>query len=260
VAADRQGFGPRNLFCSATPTDHIKARRLERSAGSASGNTRTYQKQVLVKHNVVLYFLPIFNREYESLLSYVNRHNLLHFAPLEQIVVFAHLQGCIISNMTRDVTEYSIRPNAAYHRNSWRWLFLGLVIINLGIALRLAWLGFWMILPFAVLDILAVMLVVYLMDRRSYYVEKIRITEDQLEIQHIQKGRDCDWQFPLYFARVELREPQHRWYPHRLLLGSSGEWVEVGSCLTDDERIRLAKELRLEIRQTLELSRQPDYT
>ena len=164
------------------------------------------------------------------------------------------------TGMTRKAAEFSIRPNAAYHRNSWRWLLLGLVIITFGIALRLAWLGFWMVLPFAVLDILAVMLVVYMINRRSAYVEKIRVTDEQLQIQHIQKGKDCDWQFPLYFARVELREPQHRWYPHRLLLGSSGKWVEVGSCLTDEERIDLAGEVRQEIRTALELARQPDFT
>ena len=162
--------------------------------------------------------------------------------------------------MSKNAVEFRVQPNSAYHRKSWRWLLAGLIVISLGIALRFAWLGLWMVLPFAILDILAVMLVVYLIDQRSAYVEKIRITDEQLEIQHIQKGKDQDWRSPLYFAQVELRQPQHQWYPHRLLLGSSGEWVEVGTCLTDDERISLAKEVRREIRQALASARLPQQT
>ena len=46
---------------------------------------------------------------------------------------------------------------------------------------------------------------------------------------------------------------QRRAYNRRLLIGSSGKWVEVGQCLTDEERESLANAVRTRIRQQLTL-------
>ncbi len=139
--------------------------------------------------------------------------------------------------------EFIIRPNSAYNRRSLIWVFALLAVLCMSIALRFAWLGYWMILPFAVLDIVAVGLLFYLLVGRWSYVEKILIQDDVVEIQHIQHKKNQNWQFPLHWVRVELKAPAHRWYPHKLLIGSKGEWIEIGQCLTDDERKSLAKAL-----------------
>ena len=127
--------------------------------------------------------------------------------------------------------------------------------MSVGIALRLALLGFWMVLPFAILDMLVVVLLLRMVQRRSSYIERVRIDGEHVEIYHIEKGKNQDWRFPLYWSRVELKKPGHHWYPHKLLIGSSGQWIEVGSCLTEDERMNLAKELKQEIRQALDQTR-----
>ncbi len=146
-------------------------------------------------------------------------------------------------------SEFVIRPNTAHHRTSWLWPYTLLVVICLGIALRFAWLGYWMILPFALLDMLAVGLVFKLLLDRSDYLEKLRIDERHLQIDHIQKNRNRQWRFPLHWVQVQLTTPDHRWYPRRLQLGYRGEWVEIGQCLTDDERTSLAESLVSEIKR-----------
>lgn len=125
----------------------------------------------------------------------------------------------------------------------------GLVVIGFGIALRLAMLGFWLILPFTILELGLVFYLVSLVRRRGSYVEKIRIDGERLTIHHLEPGKDQDWWFPLHWVRVDLRAPSHQWYPHRLLLGASGRWVEVGTCLTEEERHSLATAVRDEIRR-----------
>jgi uncharacterized membrane protein len=150
------------------------------------------------------------------------------------------------------ITEFNIRPNAGYPRPGWPWLMAGLVVIGLGIAIRLTLMGFWMVLPFTLFELALVYFLVRLVRRRGNYIEKIRIDGERLSIQHIQPGQDRDWWFPLHWVSVDLRAPRYRWYPHRLLLGASGRWVEVGACLTDEERLSLADAVREEIRRMRE--------
>mgnify|MGYP001815591025 FL=1 len=153
------------------------------------------------------------------------------------------------------LTEFNIRPNAGYPRPGWRWLMAGLVVVGLGIAIRLTMMGFWLVLPFTLLELALVFYLVRLVQRRGNYVERIRIDGERLSIEHIEPNANRDWWFPLHWVRVDLRAPSHRWYPHRLLLGASGSWVEVGTCLTDDERMSLAEAVEGEIRRL----RQPGH-
>jgi len=146
-------------------------------------------------------------------------------------------------------TEFRIQPNSACNDHSWRWLFAGLVIISFTIAIRLAVLGFWVVLPFTILEISGLALVLWIVLGKSAYVEKVLIDDDIVEIKHLEKGhltkgRNETWQFPLYWTQIKLSSPGHRWYPHRLILGCKGEWVEIGQCLTNDERRSLATAIR----------------
>ncbi len=133
---------------------------------------------------------------------------------------------------------------------------LGLVAIGFAIALRLAVLGFWLVLPFTLIELALVYYMVNRIQRHANYVEKIRIDGEQVAVFHLGPGsRYDDAQFPLYWVKVDLRASSHRWYPHRLLLGASGRWVEVGSCLTDTERGCLADA----VRQTIARYRMPEH-
>lgn len=143
-----------------------------------------------------------------------------------------------------DGAEFMIRPNSAFNTRSWRWVFSLLAVVCLGIAVRFALLGYWMILPFALLDVLAVGLVLLVMARRSAYAEKIIITWQSVTIRHVQRKNRQRWTFPLYWTQVRLEKPRHRWYAHRLLVGCKGRWVEVGQCLTESERSSLATSLK----------------
>lgn len=149
------------------------------------------------------------------------------------------------------MTEFNIRPNASFPRPGWRWLLLFLLLLSFAIALRLAWLGFWLVLPFTLLELGFLVWIIGLVRRQANYVERIRISGDKVQIAHLQKNHNRKWSFPLYWARVELKSPTHRWYPHKLLVGTSGQWIEIGQCLTDQERTDLAAAIRGEIQTQL---------
>lgn len=146
--------------------------------------------------------------------------------------------------------EFRVQPNAALRGTSWRWFVAALVVVSLLIAGRFALLGYWMILPFTVLELSVLGFVMWLIFNRSNYVEKIVVDHESVVIEHIQKNHDKQWQFPVHWTRVKLESPAHRWYPHRLVLGSKGEWVEVGSCLTDLERKALAQAVDRQVQKS----------
>ena len=149
--------------------------------------------------------------------------------------------------MNKDSTEFNIRPNAGFRRDNWKWLLAILIVVSLGIALRFAWLGFWVILPFTLVELGILVTLMELVKRRGNYIEKVTINEDSVEVFHLQVGNNKDWAFPLYWAKVDLKKPAHQWYPHKLLVGASGVWVEIGQCLTEEERIGLADAIQNEI-------------
>ena len=151
--------------------------------------------------------------------------------------------------MSSRQSEFIIRPNGSFHSRTWIWLVTLLAFIALGIALRFAILGYWLILPFALLDVLAVGTVFFLVARHSAYVERVVMSENRVEIFHIQDNADAKWEFPLHWTQIRLEHPRYRGYPARLLLGCKGKWVEIGHCLTDRERGALTQALEREFRR-----------
>ncbi|MXZ80756.1 MAG: DUF2244 domain-containing protein [Gammaproteobacteria bacterium] len=143
--------------------------------------------------------------------------------------------------------HFVIRPNSAFNRRQWPLLYVLLVVVCLGIALRFAVLGYWMILPFAVLDVIAVGLILYLIARGTAYKERVIVTGDQVVVRHVEKNNRRRWAFPVHWVQVRLEPPGHRWYLPRLLLGCKGTWVEIGRCLTGCEREALATAISKQI-------------
>ncbi len=152
-------------------------------------------------------------------------------------------------NQISPSTEFDIRPNASIKRPGWPWLMGGLVIIGVGIASRLALMGFWLVLPFTLVELGLVYYLVDLVRRSGNYRETIRIDGENVRVAFMEPGKTRARRFSVYWVQVYLKPPTHRWHPWRLLLGASGRWVEVGSCLTEAERSSLAEAVRREIRR-----------
>jgi uncharacterized membrane protein len=77
------------------------------------------------------------------------------------------------------------------------------------------------------------------MDETQVVVEKGRQRRRGSE----RGGPESRISFPRAWARVELRA-QEGWYPDRLLIGASGNRVELGEFLADAEKKELAGELK----------------
>ena len=139
---------------------------------------------------------------------------------------------------------FEVRPNRALDSRGWVIFFFSIFLLSLSLSIRIFVLGYWLVLPFVLVDMGALVLFFLMLYRRSNIVEQVVVSEDKLEIFHLEKGRNKHWEFPLYWAQIKLEPPQYKWYPSRLLIGSHGKWVELASCLTDEERESLVNSIK----------------
>ncbi|MBT5226828.1 MAG: DUF2244 domain-containing protein, partial [Proteobacteria bacterium] len=104
-------------------------------------------------------------------------------------------------------------------------------------------LGAWPVLPFLGLEV-AVLVVVFLMlQRRSTFYDLVEVRGDHVGLRQKSQHGETSRTLNRYWAQIKLSGGR-QWYPSRLLVGSHGKFVEIGAALTEEDRIRTAKELQ----------------
>jgi len=139
---------------------------------------------------------------------------------------------------------FILRPNRSL---TWRqnvWVFGFFCLVTLAIALPLAAMGFWLVLPFAGLELLAVGTGLYLVTCRCHEREVICIAADSIRIERGRLRPQQRWVLSRTWARVELQDCPRHWYPSRLLIRAHNRTVEIGRFLAEEERHQLARELK----------------
>lgn len=160
----------------------------------------------------------------------------------------------VISDSCPDtrVRRVVIRPNRSL---SWRqsMVFLAaiavpLVVVSVVLAVR----GFWLILPFAGLELVLLFGCLYTVAHAQRRCEVVSIGDALVTVEKGRaRGRCADGggpqervEFARGWVRIELAAAIGHWYPHRLWIGASGRRIEIGGFLVDDEKIKLAAELK----------------
>jgi uncharacterized membrane protein len=121
--------------------------------------------------------------------------------------------------------------------------FLGLCGVCFGIATFMAVQGFWPVLPFAGAEMALVAWALHASMSRRHHRQTITIDDAAVHIHTHDRKRDDEVVFPRHWARVKLRRPFSRLHPSRLMIGSHGRELEIGSFLTEAERRGLAQRL-----------------
>jgi len=138
---------------------------------------------------------------------------------------------------------FELSPNCSLTLRSAALFYLSILAICLGTAGTLAAAGFWPVLPFTGLALLALGVALYLSLRRGQTREFIRIDERDVIIWRSERSRCAEYRFARPWTRVRLRMADAPAWPSRLFMGSMGRMVEVGAFLTESERRRLRTRL-----------------
>ena len=137
-----------------------------------------------------------------------------------------------------------LRPN-----RSWTWranlVFLAVIsVVSLTIGITFLLNGFWMVLPFGVLEMSILGACLWYCVRRTHRQEVLTFTDDELLIEAGIGRPEKRHVFKRLFARFFVRRPRHPWYGTRIAVRSHGREVGIGDFLPPDDKKRLVRELR----------------
>ncbi len=143
-------------------------------------------------------------------------------------------------------TRLVIGPNASMSVRQAVGFMAWMCTVSLAIGGFFAWRGFWPVLPFAGLELAALGAALVVSLRRNRYREMVVFDGDQIRIEVGEIGRGAGLAVCLErgATRVLLESGPYRNSPTRLVLSCQGQQLELGRCLTDAERLRLAGRMR----------------
>lgn len=128
-------------------------------------------------------------------------------------------------------------------------VFGSLVAVSLAFGAVFAAMGFWLVLPFVGLELVAVAAAFLCCGRHATDAERIELTGEALTVEQVEADRHRRWEFDPRRVRVEVEERgRGLGIRVRVRLASRDAQVEIGRHLLDRKRAVLARELRTALR------------
>ncbi|MET0108226.1 MAG: DUF2244 domain-containing protein [Candidatus Thiodiazotropha sp.] len=146
-------------------------------------------------------------------------------------------------NSNGDEAVLVVQPNRSLTWNQSKWLFLLLALCIGLVGLYFLSLGAWLVLPFTGLEICIVGIAIYCHSFCAHSQEIIHIDDTYVRISD-NRNRQAVKCFHKSWLKIIQNQDPKGWYPSRLLIGSHGEYIEVGKNLLEEEREMLANNLR----------------
>jgi uncharacterized membrane protein len=137
-----------------------------------------------------------------------------------------------------------LKPNCSLTPATAKLFFVATCLFSLAFSAIFVGLGFWPVLPFWALEMLALGLALQSSLRRAAYTQTVTITEARISLVTRSRRGEAKQEFARHWAKVRLRSPRTRLDSSRLTIESRGRAYEVGSFLTEGERCLLAERLR----------------
>lgn len=143
-------------------------------------------------------------------------------------------------------TEWTLKRNCSVTPAQLGYLYVSLCILSMGVA-GLFWsMGATLVLPFAVLELVAVGTAFLVYARHATDNERIRLLEGRLVVEWETAGRASRCEFAREWVRVEPRQDAGQLIEVR----GGGKSVQVGRFMRSDLRPLLAREIRQALRGT----------
>ena len=115
-------------------------------------------------------------------------------------------------------------------------------VLTIGTAFALR--GIWFVFAFAVLEIVVFAVALLHYARHATDLEHIALSDSCLLVERIEAGELQQTRLNPYWTRIGLPSRQH----HLIRLESCGVSIEVGAFVSQEERDKVAQELRRELR------------
>jgi uncharacterized membrane protein len=136
-----------------------------------------------------------------------------------------------------------LAPNCSLTVSGARLFFTATCLFSLTFALFFVLEGFWPVLLFWALEMLALGLALHASMRRRNYTKTVLITDSKVHLVTRSRHGEAKQEFARHWAKVRLRSPPRRLGTSRLTIESHGRAYEIGSFLTEEDRRQLAERL-----------------
>jgi len=143
------------------------------------------------------------------------------------------------------VQHWVLRKNCSFTPRQVWWFYLSLTFVASAIAMVFAWLGLWVVLPFAIVENLLLAAALLYYARHALDRECVWLHDGQLRVDVIRANEVTQYRFSASWARLEWRGRRG----DILWLCHGREAVRVGSHITPRLRRRFATELRQAMRR-----------
>lgn len=142
-----------------------------------------------------------------------------------------------------DFCVVASRSNALATRQ--RWLIFGvLAASSLAVGMASMAFGAWPVLPWSVVEIGALAVAFWHVERRARDWERLVVVGDRVIVEREVRGRADRQEWNRFWVQVELETPRPGAGGPRLALRFAGRAVEFGGDLAPAERARVAQELK----------------
>ena len=132
---------------------------------------------------------------------------------------------------------YIRRHAGSLDLRAFAWVFASLGLLSLAIAAGFAAAGAWVIIPFAGLEVAALIAAAALVLRRAGDFERVAVSGDRVLVEIRERGLAEQFEFHRGWARVVTGKSG------MLALRSHGRTVEIGRYCGEEGRRHLAREL-----------------
>ncbi|MBM4210151.1 MAG: DUF2244 domain-containing protein, partial [Gammaproteobacteria bacterium] len=113
-------------------------------------------------------------------------------------------------------TSIEIAPHCSLTPRGARWFLVSVCIASLSIALPISLLGFWLVLPFAGLEIALLAWALRTSMARRHQRQTITISETVVVIEDVMPPQTRCVEFPRHWAQVRIRGGGSPLHPSRL--------------------------------------------
>ena len=136
-----------------------------------------------------------------------------------------------------------IRPNCSLGMLA-AWLMFGLfALVAVGIGTYMVMLGAWPVLPFLGLELALLAIAFVMLQKRARFFDLLVSEGDEVCVTKRDGKGDRKQRFHRYWMQVRVASGPF-WYPSKLLVGSHGQFTEIGAELTEEDRLKTATQLR----------------
>ncbi|MDF2180307.1 DUF2244 domain-containing protein [Aliiglaciecola sp. CAU 1673] len=150
-----------------------------------------------------------------------------------------------------NLIEISLIPNrsATWRQTKWLVAFLGFVCLS--IALAWTFLGAYLVLPFAGLEVGLLWLLAHHVCSHTYSKQKLLIDEDSIEVQWGRNRLERRWRFVREACLFRINKARHSLSPDSIFLDDGYQRIAIGERLNkadNQELIALLQRLDLPCR------------